>query len=239
MTTGDDLLEYIFGGRRPAFYAPFAAEVRESRRFRAFAHAYRDKIRAKLKNAGDDPGLLDLAAELETAALLLREARFAVEYETYAAAKQRGPDLTVTYKTHTPFNVEVRRLRRIEPEQDDADTRAARLTAVLVDKVGQMPPSIINFLWLVNESPLSEADLASAATGLLRTAEHKDDDLFARRGFTDAADFLRQFQRLSGIVARHSPAADLWLNPVARHKPPPDIAAALRRAASDSQNTML
>lgn len=73
----------------------FVAEVRDSRRFRAFAHTYRDKIRAKLRNAGDDRGELDLAAELETAALLLREARFAVEYETYAAAKQRGPDLAI------------------------------------------------------------------------------------------------------------------------------------------------
>ncbi len=232
MTTGDDLLAHIFGDRRPAFYPPFAAEVRESRRFRAFAHTYRDKIRAKLKNAGDDHGLLDLAAELETAALLLREARFAVEYETYAAAKQRGPDFTVIYKTHTPFNVEVRRLRRIEPEPDDPDARAARLMAVLADKVGQMPPSIVNFLWLVNESPLTEADLAGAAAA--SAAERKDDAFFARRGFAGAADFLRQFQRLSGIVSRGSPAASLWLNPAARHKPPAAIAAALHRAAGAS-----
>ncbi len=238
MTAGDDLLAHIFGDRRPVFYPPFAAEVRESRRFRVFVHAYRDKIRAKLKNAGDDHGLLDLAAELETAALLLREARFAVEYETYAAAKQRGPDFTVIYKTHTPFNVEVRRLRRIEPEPDDADARAARLTAVLVDKVGQMPPSIVNFLWLVVESPVAEADLARAATALGQAAERQDDDFFARRGLDGAAGFRRQFQRFSGIVARGSPA-ELWLNPTARHKPPAAIAAALRRVANDSQNSML
>ena len=238
MTAGDDLLAYIFGDRRPAFYPSFAADVRASRRFRAFAHAYRDKIRAKLKNAGDDDGELDLAAELETAALLLREARFAVEYETYAAAKQRGPDFTVTYKTHTPFNVEVRRLRRLEPDADDAETRAARLAAVLVDKVDQMPPSIVNFLWLVNESPMTEADLARATAAFVRAAERKDDDFFARRGFVDTAGLLRQYPRLSGIVSHGPPVAGLWLNPAARHKSLPDIATALRRAASEPSRSM-
>ena len=57
----------------------------------------------------DEGGLKDLRAELETAVLLLRDERFTLEYEKYVATKQRGQDFTVTFKTHTPFNVEVRR----------------------------------------------------------------------------------------------------------------------------------
>src|SRR5215510_10579267 len=106
MSTLDDLLDSIFDGKKPAFYPDFEEWVRGSRRFRAFAVSYRSKIASKLKNVRDDAGMKDLRAELETAALLLREERFTLEYEKYAALRQRGPDFTATFKTHTPFNVE-------------------------------------------------------------------------------------------------------------------------------------
>lgn len=77
------------------------------RRSAAFATQDRGKRRAKPGNAPHDGGIHDLRAELETAALLLREKRFTREYEKYAALKQRGPGFTVTFKTHMPFSVEV------------------------------------------------------------------------------------------------------------------------------------
>jgi hypothetical protein len=229
MTTLDDLLDDIFDGKRPALYPEFEGWVRDSRRFRAFAIDYRGKIRAKLRNVPDEGGMRDLRAELETAALLLREERFTLEYEKYAASKQRGPDFTVTFRTHTPFNVEVRRIRSIELDDGDPEARIGKLMGVLCDKVGQMPPSIVNLLWLISEREISEADLTRAAMTLRQLAERKAEDFFMRRGFESASDFLKQYRQLSGIVLRQSGENVLWLNSLARHKASPEIVTAIRR----------
>ena len=229
MTALDDLLDTIFDGKQPALYPEFEGWVRGSRRFRAFATHYRSKIRAKLKNVHDEGGLKDLRAELETAALLLREERFTLEYETYAASKQRGPDFTVTFKTHTPFNVEVRRIRSVELDDGDTEARIGKLMVVLCDKVGQMPPSIVNLLWLMAEREISEADLTRAVMTLRQLAERKAEDFFTRRGFEGATDFLKHYRQLSGIVLRQSGEHVLWLNSLARHKAPPDIVRAIQR----------
>jgi hypothetical protein len=235
MAALDDLLDYIFDGKKTALYYELEGWVRSSRRFKAFAIIYRDKIRAKVKHARDEGGMKDVRAELETAARLLREERFTLEYEKYAASKQRGPDFTVTYKTHTPFNVEVRRIRSVELDERDADARIGKLMAVLCEKVGQMPPSIVNLLWLVAdqqravERAISEADLTRAVMTLRQLAERKAEDFFTRRGFDSAAEFLKQYHRLSGIILHQSSEKVLWLNPLARHKVPPEIVTALQR----------
>ena len=227
MSTLDNLLDEIFDGRPAALRGEFAGWARGSRRFAAFAGEYRSKIRAKLRHAGDDDSRRDLHAELETAALLLRDERFSVEYEKYAAAKQRGPDFTVTFKTHTPFNVEVRRLRAVVDEDNAA--RTARLVYVLGDKVRQMPPSIVNLLWLSSDGPAAEDDLSAAATALRQLAERKADDFFTRRGYESASDFQRAYVRLSGVIWRWTGEPVVWLNPLARHKAPPEIITAIRR----------
>ena len=229
MTALDELLNDIFDGTHPAYYPEFEGWVRDSRRFKAFATDYRVKIRAKLKNAQGEDGLTDLRAELETAALLLREKRFTLEYEAYAASKQRGPDFTVTFKTHMPFNVEVRRIHSVELDDEDTDARIGKLIAVLCDKAGQMPPSIVNLLWLRAEGEISEADLSSAANTLRDLAERKTEDFFTRRGFESAADFLKQYRRLSGIVLHQPGTNNLWLNSLARHKVLPEIVTAIQR----------
>lgn len=225
----DDLLNYIFDGKKPDLYPQFERWVRGSRRFKAFAITYRAKIRTKLKNVRDEGGMKDMCAELETAALLLHEERFTLEYEKYAATKQRGPDFTVTFKTHTPFNVEVRRIRSLELDDGDSEAHVGKLMAVLCDKAGQMPPSIINLLWLIAEREISEADLSRAAITLRQLAERKVEDFFTRRGFENAADFLKKHQRLSGIILRQSGKNVIWLNSLARHKTPPEIVTALQR----------
>ncbi len=241
MTVLKELLDYSFDGSKPALYFEYAGWLRESRRFRAFATAQRDKIRAKLRTVRDEEGMLDLRAELETAVLLLRDERFTLAYESYAASRRRGPDYTVTYKTHTLFNVEVRRIRSAEAAEADgaagaegadnaeSGARTGKLVAVLCDKVGQMPPGIVNLLWLAAQQPLHEADLARAAAALRRRAEGKDDGFFVRRGYANATAFLRQYSRLSGIVVRGPGAIALWPNPLARHKVPPAIATAIQR----------
>jgi len=229
MTTLADLLDAIFDGTKPALYPEFEGWVRESRRFKAFAISYQVKIRAKLKNVRDDSGMQDLRAELATAALLLREDRFTLEYEKYAASRQRGPDFTVTFKTHTLFNVEVRRIRSVELDDEDTDARIGKLMAVLCDKVRQMPPSMVNLLWLMAEREISEADLTHTVVTLRQLAERKAEDFFTRRGFESAADFLKHYRQLSGIILHQSGRNVLWQNSLARHKVPSDIVTAIQR----------
>ncbi len=220
--------------------------MRDSRRFREFAGSNRTKIRAKLKSARDEGGLLDVRAELQTALLLLGDERFALEYEAYAAAKQRGPDFTVTFKTHTPSMS-----RCAESVQQiwarptcvvsDPDCpgvpgvvprgHTGKLMAVLCDKVGQMPPSIVNLLWLAADGELADSDITSTAAALRQLAERKADDFFVRRGFVNTGDFLKQYGRLSGIVVRQDGETAVWLNGLARHKPPREVVTAIERLA--------
>ncbi len=229
MAAFDDLLDEIFDGKKSAFHAELEDWVRASRRYKAFIQEYRVKIRAKLKNARDDGGTKDLRAELLTAALLLNEEHFTLEYEKYAASKQRGPDFTVTFKTHTPFNVEVRRIGRLESGEGNADARAAKLVLVLLDKVGQMQPGMINLLWLIPEGEILEDDLARALAALRQLAGGKTDDLFKRYGYESAARFLKKYRQLSGIVTRQSGKILFWQNSLAGFKVPPEIAAAIQR----------
>lgn len=229
MALTDDILRDIFGGERPALYGEFEGWLRGSRRFQGFAGDYRTKIRAKLRHAAGAEGRDDVRAELETAFYLLQEKSFTLAYEKYAAARQRGPDFTVTFKTHTPFNVEVRRLRALELDEAGSEARQGKLLAVLVDKARQMPPSIINLLWLAAGDSLPGDELAAAHVALLRLAERKDEAFFTRRGFASAAAFLKQYQRLSGIVYRQPTAFVVWPNPVARHPAPPAIVRAIEQ----------
>lgn len=240
MSPLDSLLSDLFDGRQTPLAREFEGWLRDSRRYLAFATTYKTKIRAKLRNARDDDDRMAVRAELEAAALLLREQRFTVEYEKYAAAKQRGPDFTVTWKGHTPFNVEVRRLRDHDltdlpgpVRSDPTEARAARLMAVLLDKVRQMPPGIANVLWLAAEAEVAEGELAQAALALRQLAERTDDAFFARRGFEGAADYLRQSARLSAVVSHRPAGGALWLNPLARHRLPSELAAALRRLSRE------
>lgn len=231
MATLDELLTYIFDKQQPPFYQEFEAWVRGSRRFKAFAIQYRSKIRTKIRGARDDHYLNDLRAELETALCLLRDDSLTLEYEKYTASKQRGPDFTVTFKTHTPFNIEVRRLRGAELEEQAAESgQRVKLIGVLCDKVGQMPPGIINFLWLRLDRPLAEADLTEAVNTLRLRAERKEEAFFTGRGFASAADFLKAYRQLSGIILY--PAGGLWLNPLAKHQAPPPLINVIRRINS-------
>jgi len=229
MAALDDLLDAVFGAERPAredaFFEEFAGWARDSRRFRDFATEYSTKIRAKLRRAGDEEALADVRAELETAALLLGDRRFTLEYEKYAASRQRGPDFTVTFRTHTPFNVEVRRIRSLEL----GDDYSGKLMTVLSDKVGQTQPGMPNLLWLIAGPPVTLEGLEEPAAALRALAERKEEAYFTRRGYRSAADFIRRYQQLSGIVLRRPDESALWLNPIARHKAPPDVVKALRQ----------
>lgn len=229
MTALEDLLDHLFEGKPSELSTEVEGWLRGSRRFQTFVTTYRDKIRTKIKHAPADGGLIDLRAELATAEILLREERFTLAYETYTAARQRGPDFTVTFKTHTPFNVEVRRIRSRDLNDSDPEARISKLMNVLCDKVGQMPPSVMNMLWLYGERALDTDDFTEATVRLRQLAERKQEDYFTRRGFQNAVDFLKCYRQLSGAVLWRGGLQHLWLNSLARHPLPADLVNGLRR----------
>jgi hypothetical protein len=205
-------------------YAPFADWVKQDRRFKAFAEAYQGKIRRKLRDAGSGDRLLDVQLEFSTAYTLLQERRFEVEYEK-GGSKAGGPDFTVTYRANTPFSVEVRRLHLTGSASEG---RARKLIETVCDKVWQMPPSRINVLLLASDG-FGEGELAAAMAALRRLAERKAEDFFTRRGFKNAAEFLRQFRQLSLIVCKSPSGAVFWVNSLAKHPIPKEITLALQR----------
>lgn len=196
-----------------------------SPRFPAFLDQYQDKIRKKLRSL-DGEGRRDLAAELLMAACLLMEPRFTLTYEPFAASKMRGPDFTALYKTHTPFNVEVKRIR--------GQTQHGKWADVLCDKLRQLPPSVMNALVIYGEpaaNPPAPFDAAEAMGRLRATAERKDEAFFTRRGLEGARDYIRQSLKLSALYYRAggAPLAG-WINPQARHPLPSDLRRALARS---------
>ncbi|HEX8221930.1 MAG TPA: hypothetical protein VF914_22260 [Chloroflexia bacterium] len=231
-----DVLPYIFPNTRLPLAAQFAHWVRESPRFGVFAETYRDKIRKKVRGITEAEGYRDLQAELATAYFLVLERRFVVEYEKYGVGKQRGPDFSITYKTHTRFDVEVTRLRGGQGGEAGATPEPGKLANTLCAKLEQLLPSIVNILVLVADDSSTgpgaalESGLQSAVTLLQARVERKDEEFFTRRGFLGARDFVRHYNRLSAIrlVAPDAPPV-LWLQPQARHPLPPELATILRR----------
>jgi hypothetical protein len=226
----DELTAYLFGpSSLAAAVGPWLAF---SPRFRAFAEIYRDKIRKKSRGPRDDEGRRDLEFELRVALRLLDDRRFALEYEPYGLGL-RAPDFRVTFRG-VRFNAEVRRLRG-SATTTGAPVDPARLTRAICDKLGQLPPAMMNVLFLGADDPSSAVD---SLTPVMRTLEEratrKDDTYFQERGFAGARDFLRRYQRLSGALwlfgAPGAPPS-LWRNPQARHPLPADLARALSRPA--------
>ena len=225
-----ELVAYLFGADRFQLTADVGSWLIASPRFRAFAEIYRDKIRKKARGLRDEEGRRDLSFELGVALRLLEEKRFTVEYEPYGMAV-RAPDFRVTFRTRVRFNVEVRRLRAAPATETPVDP--ARLIRAICDKLGQLPPAMINVLVLGADGPASGADaLAPAMLWLQDRAAQKDEVLFQQRGFAGVRDFLRHYQRLSAALwLAGEPAGrevNVWRNPQARHPLPADLAKALR-----------
>jgi len=234
----NEILTYIFTDTTHDFAAQFAQWLVSAPRFKTFAESYRDKIRKKVRGLRDEQGRSDLQFELAIAYRLLQERRFIVEYEKYGVGKLRGPDFSVTFKTWMPFNVEVKRMRAARPESPADASSCNKLINTVCEKIGQLPPSVINLLALGDSEPLGRScDVALALKLLKERADGKDELFFTRRRFIGARDFLKQYTRLSGILvcdvgdtlaATHP---TLWLNAQARHAIPPELAAALRSCA--------
>ncbi len=231
------ILAFIFDDPGDPLAARFAEWIAASPRFRAFAATYQDKIRKKLRGIRDAEGYRDLLAEIEAAYLLLEERRFTLEYERGGVGKQRGPDFTVTFKTHTLFNVEVKRLRAsmVEQRAEEASPLNKIVNAVC-DKLPQLPPSAVNILLLAADGEAFTQHEVAAAIKLLKDrAERKDDLFFVRRGLDGAGDFLKHYRRLSGILFRGAGQPSLWTNPEAKHPLPAPVGLILAPLGSDGR----
>src|SRR4029453_975260 len=145
--------------------------------FREFVATHQDKVRKKLTVTDDEQTRLDVRAELLVAYLLLADRRFELGFEAYGA-RQRGPDLAVTYRANQRFNLEVTRLRAV------ADDSEARFANVIAGKLRQFPAGVANALLIAaTGQPSAEEILAAAARLLRQHADARDDEFFTRRGF--------------------------------------------------------
>ncbi len=223
------LLEGVDSACGRALWEDLADWVQWRRRFEELLDANRDKVRKKLRSAAGDDALLDVRAELLVASLLSVDRRFVVQFEAYGSGR-RGPDLSVTFREHQRFNVEVTRLRPWDGEA------APRLQAVLLAKPRQLPAGVPNVLAVVvpHGASLASDDVAAAAKHLQQLADRKEEAAFTRRGYKDARDYLAYFARLSGVLVTGSAqeVRTVWLNPQGRHQLPRDALAALTGASS-------
>jgi hypothetical protein len=231
MSAPHDLLLYLFGDVEHPLAVQIAEWVNTSARFRTFLDTYRDKVRKKVRMTQSTADLYDLRAELAVAYRLLQDRRCVVEYEKLGLRQQRAPDFTVIFKTHTPFHVEVTRLRTTSQDGNENPIDLAyKLVNTLCDKLGQLPPSVINLLALVTEQNGYTPDHVRRAFELVQErARQNDENFFFRRGLDGTRHFHRQQQRLSAIWLcpindqNQCLATSLWLNPQARHALPTEL----------------
>ena len=213
-TAADRLALELFGATvSDASTEELASWLADSRRFRAFAEAHRDKIRKKLRGAADDEARRDVRAELAVAHRLLADRRIELAFEAYGSGKP-GPDFTVIYREHRSFNLEVTRPHR----SPDTSSYAGPLLA----KLRQLPPSTPNAVLLAIEGVGADTfDVAAATRALRARADAKDDDFFTRRGFAGTRGFYERYLRLGAVLvwcegATEEARAALWANPSAR-----------------------
>ncbi len=225
------ILSTIFDDLSNPLVAPFAQWMATSKAFVTFVQSYERKIRKKVRTCQDLAETHDLYCELRSAYGLLQEPKFSVAYELLGKEAGRSADFSVTFRTHTQFQVEVTRLRlsQHEVQQGSAPLHTSktpdalrhyegrRLADVVCDKLGQFSPVMPNLLWVWGESRvLLDLDVGEIMLDLKRRAEQRDGDLYARHGFRKPADFIRAYQRLSAILIQRLPAPSppphLWQN---------------------------
>jgi hypothetical protein len=222
------LLTYLFDGQPHPLTDTFTLWL-ASKRFRAFADSYKDKIRKKIRGTRDADTIRDLYFELETAYCLAQEKRFSVVYEHYGADKSRGPDFTVTFGSLT-FNVEVTRLRPSDRDDPSPGHETARLVDTIAFKLRQLPPGTANLLVIFADNTLLQTiDLPQAIHHFKILLEQRDPAILARHRFLDPSDFFKYYLRLSAILLRGSCETDAarpltyWPNPQAKHPLPSTV----------------
>lgn len=236
----NELLVYLFDSQPHLLAAEMETWLASSRRFTAFATAFRDKIRKKIRVTQDSETLQDLRLELETAYLLLQEKPLSLSYEPEHSKQIRSPDFAVTYTTSMTFMVEVTRLRAGSfPSSDPIlGPEGERLADAICSKLGQFLPQRANVLIVgVDVFGRTQIDIQSIMLRIQQRAERNDSVFWQRYGFQDRADFFRHYQRLSEILLRGSQlqlgeSLVTWSNPQAKHPLPSKVRTSLYRSHS-------
>ena len=218
MTKQDDLIAYVFDGQPH----PLAGELRRwmevSTRFTTFVENYRDKIRKKARINRQLESALDLRGELEVAYRLLSDRRLELSYEPYASLKKRGPDFAVTYRANLVFNLEVARIRNDEnhPVGGDLQRKEERILRVMLDKLGQMHPSMPNLLVIHVWEELARAvNLDQLMQEIKTKVEKHDASFYSSSRYNSPAHFYRDFLHLNGLML-WAPGGQMWINKQAR-----------------------
>ncbi|MGZ8563776.1 MAG: hypothetical protein ACXWWU_09170 [Candidatus Limnocylindria bacterium] len=220
------LMGHLFGDDRAsdAIATELAGWLTDSRRFRAFAEANRDKIRKKLRGATDADARHDVRTELRVAQLLLADRRIELAFEPYGSATG-GPDFAVTYRTQRLFNLEV--TRRRPGSRSEADGGA------LLAKLRQLPPSVANVVLVgATDDRAEPLDVPTAIGSLQARADAGEDRYFTERGLDGIRGFHQRFLRLGAVIAwfegLHGAAGAVrWVNGSARIQVPEPAALAV------------
>lgn len=104
------LLHDLCGDQPTPLAKPLLDWMLSSKPFLAFVQTYLGKIRKKVRTCQHLDEAYNLYCELRTAYVLLQEPKFALAYEPAGKPPGRSADFAVTFRTHTPFHVEVTRL---------------------------------------------------------------------------------------------------------------------------------
>jgi hypothetical protein len=241
--TNTELLAFLFdppGDEADEVEEMLTRWILQSRRFQSFIVEYRAKVRKKRRLARTPESRQSLLLELDIARHLGEDPRCRVEYEKYGQGKERTPDLTVTFRTRTCFNLEVTRVQ--QRTQGAAEGRTEKLIRIVCDKLGQSVPQMLNLLVVATDgNSLTEEEVNAAMKSLKRRVERREDELLSRVAFNDPSDFYKQFQWLNGIVLRSasepsepgdSEKTIVWTNPQSRYPLPAEIHSILQSAIS-------
>jgi len=218
MTKQADLIAYVFEGQPHPLSGDLLRWMESSTRFTAFVELYRDKIRKKVRINRELESALDLRGELEVAYRLLGDRRLELSYEPYASLKKRGPDFAVTYRANLVFNLEVARIRSDENQLDpiELQRKEERILRILLDKLGQMHPSMPNLLVIHVRDELAQAiNLVRLMQEVKTRVEKHDPSFYTATRYSSPAHFYRDFTRLSGLILWAS-GGKLWINKQAR-----------------------
>jgi hypothetical protein len=236
--TNAELIAFLFTDPPAEADEILARWIVESRRFQSFLVENRAKVRKKRRLARTPESLQSLLLELDLARHLVADPRCRVEYEKYGQGGERSPDLTVTFRTRTCFNLEA---TRVQMAPADADGRTEKLIRIVCDKLGQAVPRMLNGLVVAAEGGcLAEDDVSAAMKALKRRVERRDGELLSRIGCDDPADFFKQYQWLNGIALcspvepGDRPRPVVWTNPQSREPLPPDIRGVLQATVASA-----
>ena len=214
MPKQDDLVTYLFEGQPHLLAGELYHWMDASSRFTAFVETYRDKVRKKIRMAGEPESALDVRSELEVAFCLLSDRRLDVAYEPYANLQRRGPDFAVTHRTNLLFNIEVARMRT---EESDLQRKTEeRILRILLSKLGQMQPGKANLLVIHTRNEIARSvDLNKLMQEIKTRAEGKERSFYEISRYASPAAFYKDFLHLSGIVL-WTAEAQPWVNKQAR-----------------------